>query len=220
MDEAEDVKRTQGYYYLRQNRNQKSEHEVRPMLEITLDNYGAKRLTKSRSWQMRPPQSSVTVRAVKQTDVVLIHEMHKRVSKDSLYYRYLGPKAPKIENLKCLCDANKETATVLVAVIHEPEEMVVALAYYQIDPENSTTAEPAILVEDSFQGFGLGKLIIEALCRDALKKGVKTFDIYVDPSNYRMRHMIQRSGLRYESKFSNGLSDIRVWLNSNGQISV
>lgn len=91
----------------------------------------------------------VTVRPVQQSDVVLIQEMHMRLSKESLYYRYLAPHTPAPEDLQRLCFLDGRSGVAIVATVEEPQEKVVAMACYCVDPGDPTTAEPAILVEDS-----------------------------------------------------------------------
>lgn len=188
------------------------------MIEMIIDTYTSENLMLKNSKPTHPAQFPVTIRRADQTDVALIDEMHNRVSKESLYYRFLGPKKPNIDSLRCLCIDKTTSKVVLVATVQEPMEKVVALGYFMVNQENPTTAEPALLVEDRYQGCGIGKRIIKEMCSQAVKMGIETFDIFVDPSNYPMRHLIQRSGLRYESKFNNGLSDIRVWLHPNGRV--
>jgi L-amino acid N-acyltransferase YncA len=156
--------------------------------------------------------TSVTVRAINQSDLVLVQEMHERLSRDSIYYRYLGPHKPTAENLAQLCSSNGETGTVLVATVEGTQEQVIAIACYQKDPEDLSTAEPAILVEDSCQGRGLGKQILLVLCQEAIQNGVETFDTFIDPTNYRVLSLIRGSGLKFESKYWDGLKKVRVWL--------
>ena len=103
------------------------------------------------------------MRLLMESDVTLIDEMHQRLSKDSIYYRYLGPCKPTLEDLKHLCGMDPSACFTVVAVVGEINEKVIAMACYRINPENPTTAEPAILVEDSYQGHGLGTDVFSAL---------------------------------------------------------
>lgn len=156
--------------------------------------------------------ASVTIRTVRQSDAPLIKEMHERLSKESIYFRYLGPNKPTLENLQRLCSSDGKAGTVLVATVEEPREKVVGIAHYCVDPIDPTTAEPAVIVEDNYQGCGLGKQIMLALCQDAILRGLKSFTTFIDPSNYRVVGLIKSSGLRFESRYNDGLKEIRVWL--------
>jgi L-amino acid N-acyltransferase YncA len=157
----------------------------------------------------------VTVRPAQMSDVVPMTEMHERLSKDSIYYRYLSANKPSTEDLQRLCSADDQIGTVLVATVDEPREKVIAIACYRVDPSNRTSAEPAILVEDGYQGRGLGKRIIRTLFRDAIQNGISTFVSYIHPVNQRVLRMIKGSGLPYESKYNDGMKEVRIWLSPN-----
>jgi L-amino acid N-acyltransferase YncA len=159
--------------------------------------------------------ASVTIRTVRQSDALLIKEMHERLSKESIYFRYLGPNKPTLENLQRLCSSDGKAGTVLVTTVEEPDEKVIGIAHYCVDPLDPTTAEPAVIVEDNYQGCGLGKQIMSALCQDAIQRGLETFTTYIEPSNYRVVGLIKNSGLRFESRYCDGLKEIRVWLKRN-----
>jgi RimJ/RimL family protein N-acetyltransferase len=159
--------------------------------------------------------AAVTIRTVRQSDAPLIKEMHERLSKESIYFRYLGPNKPTIENLERMCSPDDEAGTVLVATVKDSQEKVVGIAHYSIDAIDPTTGEPAVIIEDDYQSCGLGKQIMLALCQVAIQRGLETFTTYIDPSNYRVKRLIEGSGLRFESKYRNGLKEIRVWLKRN-----
>ena len=161
----------------------------------------------------------VTVRPVQQGDLVLIQEMHERLSKESIYYRYLAPHVPDLEALKKLCFLDGRGGAAIVATVQEPEEKVVGMACYCVDPRDPTTAEPAILVEDSYQGRGLGKRLLLALCQQARQMGLEVFACFTHLSNGPVLHLVKRSGLRYESSYSQGVREIRVWLNPEAAVA-
>ena len=108
----------------------------------------------------------------------------------------------------------------LVATVKETSERVVAIACYQINQNDPTTAEPAILVEDSYQGKGLGKQLVIALCKKAIKNKIKVFAAFVDPSNLRIMRLIQNSGLPFERKYTDGMIEIRVILPENENLLI
>jgi GNAT superfamily N-acetyltransferase len=159
-----------------------------------------------------PDPNVVTVRSVRQDDVALIWEMHERLSDDSVYYRYLGANKPSSEDLVQLCSLDENTGTVLVATVHKPEEKVVGIACYRLNHQEPTAAEPAILVEDHYQGYGLGKKLVISLCQNAVQNGVERFDTFIHPANFRVVQMIKKSGLYFECKYRDRLKEIRVWL--------
>ncbi len=157
-------------------------------------------------------RGQVTVRPAQESDVGLIQEMHMRLSKESVYYRYLAPCAPDPEDLQRLCFLNDPSGVAIVAMVQEAQEKVIGMACYAVDPDDPTAAEPAILVEDSYQGRGLGKRMMLALCQQARQMGVEVFQCFTHLANHRVLHLIKGSGLRYESSYSQGVREFRVWL--------
>jgi RimJ/RimL family protein N-acetyltransferase len=157
--------------------------------------------------------ATLTVRPVQHSDVVLIQEMHMRLSKESVYYRYLAPHAPDPQDLQRLCFLDDHSGLAIVATVREPQEKVVAMACYAVDPDDPTTAEPAILVEDSYQGRGLGKRMFLALCQKANQMGLESFECFTHLVNRRAMRLIEGCGLRYECGYSQGVREVRVWLN-------
>jgi RimJ/RimL family protein N-acetyltransferase len=93
------------------------------------------------------------------------------------------------------------------------DRKVVGIAYYCVEPNKPSSAEPAILVEDEYQGRGLGKQLAKKLCQYARKLGVKEFVCYSHPANRRLLRMIERSGMRFESNYCDSMNKIRVLLN-------
>jgi RimJ/RimL family protein N-acetyltransferase len=156
--------------------------------------------------------AQVTVRPAQQSDVALIQEMHMRLSKESIQYRYLAPHTPDPEDLQRLCFLDDRSGVAIVATVQEPQEKVIAMACYAVDPGDPTTAEPAVLVEDSYQGRGVGKRILLALCQQARQMGLEAFECFTHLANDRVLRLIKGSGLRYESRYSRGVREFRVWL--------
>jgi RimJ/RimL family protein N-acetyltransferase len=155
----------------------------------------------------------VTLRAVQPSDVKLIEEMHERLSDDSVFYRYLGPNKPGRAELQHLCASDGKCGMCLVATIEDPQEEVIAIACYRVNPEDPSSAEPAVIVEDYFQGYGLGKRITLSLCQAAIQKGLQTFDTYIHPANARVLRLIKGSGMPHQQRYHDGLKEVRVWLN-------
>ncbi len=170
-----------------------------------------------RRWHIRADMLSdgtrVTVRPARSSDIGLIQEMHARLSRESLRLRYLAPRAPTPEALQRLCFLDGRTGAALVATVQEPQEKVIAVACFGVYPHDPTTAEPAVLVEDRYQGRGVGKRVLLALCEQAREMGVETFECFTHVANHCVLHLVEGSGLRYESRCGRGVREFRVWLN-------
>ena len=162
-------------------------------------------------YQHREP---VTIRPVEEGDLELVIEMHGRLSKESTFSRYLAARQPSPRSLERLCSLSGETGVAIVATIKEPNEKIVAMACYGVDPDDPTSAEPAVLVEDCYQGRGLGRRILWELYEKAVRNGVEKFVCYTHPMNQRVLCLIEGCGLPYESRCVDGLIEIQVFLKS------
>lgn len=98
------------------------------------------------------------------------------------------------------------------------EDVVVALAQYEVfEPFELGLAEVAVVVEDAYQGQGLGSFLCGSLAAHARAHGIKAFTCDVHCMNSRMLHLISRSGLNSTRRRQKGVIEIRVDLASGHQ---
>lgn len=174
-------------------------------------------------WQLAPQFGSLpnginfTIRRAKVSDAQPIKEMHQRLSKETIFSRYLHPYMPTLEDLQDLCSLDEKEGFAVVAAIEEPEEKVIGITCFYVGQQNPASAEPAIVVEDDYQGHGLGRQLIQNLGQYASMMGVSEFICYTHPNNDRVLGMAKGSGLDFESKYEQGMRVFRIRLNSNSQ---
>lgn len=152
----------------------------------------------------------ITIASARAADVGKIDEMHERLSKETLYFRYLSPNKPPRGEFEHLCRMGGENGLALIAIDEEDEEKVVGIACFCLDKGNQGSAEPAILVEDAYQGCGLGRELMQALCQSAYEMGVTQFQCWTHPSNQRVHQMIQRCWVHLESRYREGMRVFQV----------
>ena len=100
-----------------------------------------------------------------------------------------------------------------MAVVSSPRERVVGVGYYLIeDNRQLSVAQPAILVEDRFQGQGLGRIMLQGLYQQALARGIRAFLAHIDSANTRMMNIIQRSGLPFEVRSNHSVQEVHILL--------
>jgi GNAT superfamily N-acetyltransferase len=155
---------------------------------------------------------SVTIRPVQPDDIPLIMQMHQRISPNSLYLRYLSLNIPSIQDLEFQCSLNGSVGMGIVAIVGEAQQQVIALACCLVDPNDPTRGEPAILVEDRYQGCGLGTQMLNYFYTIASQMGLETIVCHSDPSNFAVLKLIKSSGLRYQTKYIDGLREITIWM--------
>jgi RimJ/RimL family protein N-acetyltransferase len=78
------------------------------------------------------------------------------------------------------------------AVVAEVGGEVVGVARYDRLPADPGTAELAVVVEDAWQGAGLGRQLLTELLRLAAERGVHTLTATVQADNERMLGLLRR----------------------------
>ncbi len=156
----------------------------------------------------------ITIRPIRPQDQAAIIEMHQRLSPDSLYYRYLRPHRPTPEEIMQLCQLASGQGVAFVASLKDSPQKIIGLGYYVIlnNAPYSGVAEPAILVEDEFQGQGVGRAIFDHLTRHALARQIQTFDLEIHPANYRMLQLVYRSGFFFQERLGYGARQVKLRL--------
>ena len=133
---------------------------------------------------------AVATRPVHPDDAVLFRRLWPRLSPDTVYRRFHSP----------LHSLPPEAVERLVTVDHDRREAVAAVvggevvgvARYDRSPGDPTTAEFAILVEDAWQGVGLGRQLLSELLELAAARGVRSLTATVQPDNDRVIGLIRR----------------------------
>ena len=133
---------------------------------------------------------AVATRPVQPDDGALFRRLWPRLSRDTVYRRFHSP----------LHGLPPEAVDRLVTVDHDLREAVVGLvggevvgvARYDRSPDDPATAEFAILVEDGWQGVGLGRQLLVELIGLAADRGVRTLTATVQRDNDRVIGLIRK----------------------------
>ena len=160
--------------------------------------------------------TSVVIRPMRSTDVSLLFNMHRYLSKDTLYSRYMGVYRPTCEDMRNIWFIHKNSGSVLVAVVEGPVDRVIGLAYYATEGDgHSEAAEFAMVVDDEFQGRGLGKTLFRQLIRQALEQELNELTAVSLPSNRSILHLVRTSGYPVETETAYGVREMHIQLNKS-----
>ncbi len=153
---------------------------------------------------------NIHVRPLVAGDADLIDAMHQRLSPESVYYRYLQYRKPTATEIAAVCRLAPAQGLGFVAVAGA-QAGIVGLAYYVREArEKEPTAEPAILVEDSFQGQGIGRRLWQTLQQQAQQDGLRWLRVLSHPQNGRLASLVQGGGLPYVANANGGLREYLV----------
>lgn len=154
--------------------------------------------------------SAVHVRAVQRDDVPLVEEMHRRLSRETIYHRYFAATTPPRREIERLCTLAQGDGTVYVVTAADDHQRMIGIACYAQQP--TCWGELAILIEDAYQGRGLGRKLLRLLTRHATAKGIETMDVNILPSNGAMLHLARNSGRPHRERYLDGMQQVRLAL--------
>ncbi len=148
----------------------------------------------------------VQFRLIRPDDSDRIKELFYDLSEESIYFRFLTPlKSLRRQTLQDFYNVDQDADISIVATIHSDDEKeaekIIGAGRYLLN-RNTNQAEFGLLVQDDYQGKGIGTFLLNHLMRIAKSKGVDAFIAYVHPRNQPMIRFIHKTGKVVESKMS------------------
>ena len=156
----------------------------------------------------------MALRPIRSEDAPGLSALHARLSPESRYFRFFSARAelpPEEAQQLATVDYRTQMAIVALPVNQAEPSIIIGVARYAVaDLAKPDEADVAIVVEDRFQGRGLGTVLLARLLEYAREHGIQYFRANVDSMNTTMLKMIQRANLLTEMKLKSGVWDIRV----------
>ncbi len=148
----------------------------------------------------------VQFRLIRPDDTDRIKELFYDLSEESIYFRFLTPlKSLRRQTLQDFYNVDQSSDISVVAVVKSgvegETERIIGAGRYLLN-RSTNEAEFALLVQDEYQGMGVGTFLLNHLMRIAKSKGVEAFIAFVHPQNQPMIRFIHRTGKVVESKLS------------------
>jgi RimJ/RimL family protein N-acetyltransferase len=135
--------------------------------------------------------SAARIREIEPADADSLREFHSSLSRRSITMRYLGPH-PVLSDKEVERFTNVDRVN-RVAFVVERAGHIVAVARYE-RPPGTDEAEVAFVVQDDFQGRGLGTMLLQQLARVARRQGIRRFRADTFSDNGRMLRVFRDSG--------------------------
>jgi acetyl coenzyme A synthetase (ADP forming)-like protein len=151
---------------------------------------------------------TVHIRAITPDDAAALEVFHSELSPESIYLRFFSfhPKLSPAE-LERFTRVDYHDRMALVGTL---QGRIVGVARYDRSPANPGEAEVAFVVADSHHGRGLATLLLEHLAAYARTQGIRVFVAETLPGNQPMLEVFRRAGFAVESRFDEGLVDVRM----------
>ena len=157
----------------------------------------------------------VPVREVRSGDAPALRRLVGRLSVRSSYLRYFGPMKELSEGqARHFAEVDGVDRFALVALDPEDEEEIIAVVRYDREGD-SDTAEYAALVEDHWQGRGLGIGLTRSLVEAARKRGFRRLHAFVLHENTGMLHLLRSLNLPERQRWEDGVEHVDIYLRSD-----
>ena len=147
------------------------------------------------------------LRGIRPDDESRLVALHDRLSQHTAYQRFFTVMKRLPTNWAHFL-ANVDYQTRLALVIERTDaDEIVAVGRYE--PTNDpTVAEVAFVVQDGWQGKGLGRVLLRELLAAADARGIRRFRAYVLAGNYRMLRLLSRYTRLLERRTDSGVADV------------
>lgn len=154
----------------------------------------------------------VPFRVVRPEDARALQRVHARCSERTIHLRFFGS-MQELSDKKARYFASTDGVDHLGLVALDPEDPdeIVAVVRYAREPGDEK-AEYAALVEDRWQGHGVGTGLTGRLIDEAKENGVRCFYALVMGENTRMLHVFRHLGLPERECFEEGAKRVEVVL--------
>src|SRR3954471_592934 len=112
------------------------------------------------------------LRPIRPDDADLLRSFYSRLSEQSIYYRFFGPR-PRLTDREVAWFTNVDYDDRVALIATIGAEMAAVVRYDRVEPKDH--AEVAFLVEDAHQGRGMASVLMEHLRAAARERGIRTF---------------------------------------------
>ncbi|PZF96496.1 bifunctional acetate--CoA ligase family protein/GNAT family N-acetyltransferase [Micromonospora deserti] len=147
--------------------------------------------------------ATVQLRPIRPQDAPGIVAMHSRFSERTRYLRYFSP-YPRIPERDLRRFVNVDHRDREAFVVLAGDRIVAVGRYERLGPQ-APEAEVAFVVEDAYQGRGIGSVLLEHLADAARRSGITSFVAEVLPANGAMLRVFSDFGYQVQRQFADGV---------------
>ena len=155
----------------------------------------------------------VATRLVEPADEERLAHMWPRLSPRTVYRRFHGPvRSFPATSVHRLVAADHQEYDAIVAVV---DDEIVGVVRYECDRDDPSRAEFAMVVQDDWQGVGLGGRLMDEVLTLARSRGVTTLIGALLAENRPMLRLLQRHVPGAPLRLRDGVYEVAVPLGSD-----
>ncbi len=159
-----------------------------------------------------PSGVEIPFRAVRPEDAPTLQRLHARCSERTIYLRFFGPMEKlSDEQARYFASTDGLDHFGLVALDPENPNEIIAVVRYARKPGDQR-AEYAALVEDSWQGQGVGTALTHRLINEARGNRVRSLYALVKGENKRMLNVLRHLDLPEQERVEDGERMVEIGL--------
>ncbi len=150
--------------------------------------------------------STLHLRTIRPEDEERLLALFRRLSHEEVYFRFHHALSQMSkEEAQRFCNVDYNDTFALVATTGEgAEERIIAVGRYYRLPRGDA-AEAAVVVEDRYQGKGIGTHLLEQLATIAREKGICLFEAEVLAENKKIMKVFKDSGFKVAEEPEQGI---------------
>jgi GNAT superfamily N-acetyltransferase len=133
--------------------------------------------------------TSPTIRQIEPDDWARLARFWPRLSEETIYRRFLAPQRRLPDDLvHRLVEVDHKLRDALVAIV---DDEIIGVARYDCSTAEPASAEFALVVEDGWQGRGVGSRLLDEIITLTVRRGVHTLTASVLAENTQMLAMLR-----------------------------
>jgi GNAT superfamily N-acetyltransferase len=145
-----------------------------------------------------PDGTHVRLRWLRASDGEGLRDLFRRLSTQSRYHRFhahVSELSPAMWRYLSNVDGNAHFAIVALPSVNEASAPIGVARFIRL-PDRPGHAELAITIVDEFHRRGLGRVLLRALQRAAVERGIATFVAHLLPDNVAMKRLLLSAGAK------------------------
>ncbi|MBF0412781.1 MAG: GNAT family N-acetyltransferase [Desulfamplus sp.] len=154
---------------------------------------------------------TIRFRAIKPSDEESMRHFFYRCSDKIIYYRFFySIKTMSHDKMQEYVNVDYSKEISIVGLIGNAcDEQIIAEARFVRD-ERTSYGEVAFLIEEAYQGIGVGSYMLNLLTTLAREQGIKGFSAEILAENHPMIKVFEKANLPLDARLENGVYKIKI----------